>query len=53
MKSSQIITGITLQQSCCLLLLSVVNSAYFVASSRKFSYEMRFLIEPLCNSHCA
>ena len=52
MQSLQIITGITVQQSCFSMLLSVVISAYFVVTHRKFSYEMRFLMELLCNDHC-
>jgi len=34
------------------MLLAVVNSAYFVVTPSKFSYEMRFLIEPFCNNDC-
>jgi len=48
MKSSQFISGITPQQSCFLWLLSVVNSSYFVVTSRKVGL---YTSPELCTVH--
>jgi len=48
MQSLLIATGITVQQKLFLDVTSCCKQCLFFVITRKFSNEMRFLVEPLC-----
>jgi len=53
MLSWYISSGLAVEQSCFSMILAVANHADFAVATRKFSNEMKSVVETLCCFHCS